>query len=204
MLNKAGVIFLVFVSGCLALPRKPAILNLVNEETRKALEDLVGSNQIADVTGIFNGFNYNISKIRINSLTMPASDLDLLTDQGNGFIWRANGGGLTVSADWRVTKAGWFKIDVNGSVAATISGLNFTLKLHVDSEAGKMTIASDGCSGTVGAVDLKMEGAFSIVFTALKGVLDKMAKDALPDVLCAAVRLFVDKNSQRLGRRLLE
>ncbi|KAM6438143.1 BPI fold-containing family C protein-like [Liasis olivaceus] len=170
---KVSVIFLILSLPSLLLEANPGIKVKITKKAldygkqssieflKQRLKEETFKDQSGQDTYGFIGFNYTVSKIKIDNVELPNTSLSLISGTGINIV--VKDASATVSADWSV-KTWLFKHSGRGSFF--ISGVSVTAVVKVfQSVSGCLKLSLESCEGVVADVDIKLNQAYRWLHT---------------------------------------
>ncbi|KAK3731744.1 hypothetical protein RRG08_035413 [Elysia crispata] len=167
---------------------------IAHDEIVKHLQSL----NIPDQSGKDGHIEYTLDNIRVKGVTPPASSISLVPGK-NGVSWALSNFGISISADWRVKyERGIIHISTSGSVDASVSGINLveTASFGID-KTGHPSIASSGCSASIGDVDVDFHGGISFIINLFRGTVERKIKDLLQPKVCEEVTQLINNDAEK-------
>ncbi|XP_025022213.1 BPI fold-containing family C protein-like [Python bivittatus] len=170
---KVSVIFLILSLSSLLLEANPGIKVKITKKAldygkqssieflKQRLKEETFKDQSGQDTYGFIGFNYTVSKIKIDNVEFPNTSLSLIS--GTGIKLVVKDASATVSADWSV-KTWLFKHSGSGSFF--ISGMSITAVVKVShSVSGCLKLSLESCETVVADIDIQLNQAYRWVNT---------------------------------------
>ncbi|GFR57488.1 bactericidal permeability increasing protein [Elysia marginata] len=153
---------------------------------------------IPDQSGHDGHISYTLTSIKVTGLSPPISSISLVPKK-NGFSLAVTKLGMSIKGNWKVEyKQGFVHIQTSGSVDVSVSGMNLaeTASFGID-HTGRPSVASSGCSATVGGVSVSFHGGTAFIVNLFRHTVEDKIRDILPSKVCSAVVGVVDKNAEK-------
>ncbi|RUS91980.1 hypothetical protein EGW08_000193 [Elysia chlorotica] len=173
-------------------------LEYANKVAHAEIVKQLQSLSIPDQSGQDGHIEYTLNNIRVKGVTPPASSISLVPGE-NGISWALSNFGISISADWRVKyEEGIIHISTSGSVDASVSGINLveTASFGID-KTGRPSIASSGCSDSIGGVDVDFHGGASFIINLFRGTVERKIRDLLQPEICEEVTQIINNDAEK-------
>lgn len=200
------LVFFLVISSVVCVSTNPGVkvrltkngLEYANKVAHAQIVKQLQSLSIPDQSGKDGDIEYELKNIRVKGVNPPASSISLVPGS-NGVSWALSNFGISISADWRVKyKKGIIHISTSGSVDASVSGINVveTASFGID-KTGHPSIASSGCSDSIGDVDVDFHGGVSFIINLFRSTVEGKIKDMLQPKICDEVVQLVNGDAEK-------
>ncbi|GFO20660.1 bactericidal permeability increasing protein [Plakobranchus ocellatus] len=173
-------------------------VNYANQVAHQKIVQQLQTLSIPDQSGKDGHISYTLTNIRVQGVTPPASSISLVPDKG-GITWALSNFGIAIHADWRVKyKKAWIHISDSGSVDVSLSGVNLveTASFGID-KTGRPSIASSGCSDSIGGVDVHFHGGSAFILNLFRHTVENKIKDMLQPKICDEVVQVINNDAAK-------
>lgn len=157
------------------------------------IPDLTGKVKIDFKLGHIT-FTWTVSKVQIQSLTIPSSSL---TPGSNGLTLKASGISSTTNGHINVNDGHDFPhISASTDLDITFSSVSFSVSiLFGNDSSGSATAKASGCSASVGDAHVHFHGGSSWIYKVVDKIanFDKMLKDKFTPTFCSGISDAINK-----------
>jgi len=136
----------------------------------------------------FNGrvgpATWNAENLKINHMNIGHYSVTPIANMGV----RVSTSGISVRASGRVrysVRVGWFPIGHTINVQVDASNIKFRLDVKLNAQGGKPVLRANGCSASIGHLNLNFHGGLAWVYNLFKGVLANFLKNPITQAVCS-------------------